>query len=99
MVKEFIDRYIAYYPRSEARRHYDDGCVRLGARGMYQVTGEEQYLSFVREYMDFHINDDGSIKGYRRDTFNLDNINDGKLLFWMYDLSGEKKYLAASWNL
>ncbi len=99
MVKEFIDQYITSYPRSVERWSYDDGCVMLGARGMYQVTGEKQYLSFVWEYMDFHIKDDGSIRRYRRDAFNLDNINNGKLLFWMYDLSGEKKYLAAAETL
>ncbi len=38
---------------------------------------------------------DGTIRGYRRDEYNVDRLNTGKVLFVLYEKTGEAKYKRA----
>jgi unsaturated rhamnogalacturonyl hydrolase len=46
--------------------------------------------------MDFFVNTDGAIKTYRQDEYNIDNINNGKLLLLLYRVTLKEKYLKAA---
>jgi len=76
---------------------YDYGVILKGFQLLWQQTGDSIYLQFIRDNMDHFIQEDGSIMGYRQDEYNIDHINNGKLLFLLYHETGEEKYrLAAS---
>ena len=62
---------------------------------LYEITGEQRYLTFADDYIDFFVQDDGTIKHYNPQEYNLDNVNAGKTLYKLYDLVGKPKYRAA----
>jgi unsaturated rhamnogalacturonyl hydrolase len=74
---------------------YDYGVVLKGFERVWQITGEEKYFTYIKENMDYFIQEDGSIKGYELDEYNIDHINNGKLLFVLYKETGEEKYKKA----
>ncbi|MCR5742545.1 MAG: glycoside hydrolase family 88 protein [Lachnospiraceae bacterium] len=75
--------------------NYIDGCMIKAIMEMYTITGDKKYLDFADSFIDHKVSDDGSIEGYRVEELNLDNINAGKTLFELYDITHKEKYLKA----
>lgn len=75
---------------------YDYGVILKGFQLLWQQTGDPVYLQFIRDNMDYFVQEDGSILGYRQDEYNIDHINNGKLLFLLYRETGEEKYRQAA---
>ncbi|MCD7724212.1 MAG: glycoside hydrolase family 88 protein [Clostridiales bacterium] len=75
--------------------NYIDGCMIKAVLQMYEFTGEEKYFTFAREFVDFFVKEDGTIATYQVEELNIDNINMGKNLFYLYDKTGEEKYKKA----
>lgn len=78
---------------------YEYGLTLDGIAKVWQQCGEEKYLTFIIKTMDHFIQDDGTITGYRLDEYNIDHLNNGKILITLYQETGEKKYKAALQNL
>lgn len=53
------------------------------------------YSAYMEEYMSYFIEEDGRIKTYRKETYNIDNINPGKNLITLYKRTGDPKYMKA----
>ncbi len=75
--------------------NYIDGCMIKAILEMYAITKEERYLSFADAFIDAKVAEDGAIDGYDVNELNIDNINAGKTLFELYDLTGKEKYRKA----
>jgi unsaturated rhamnogalacturonyl hydrolase len=78
---------------------YDYGVILKALEEIFYLTNERKYLDFVEEIMDIYINEDGSIKYYNLDEYNIDYINNGKIiLFLMNNADPEKRerYTAAA---
>lgn len=75
--------------------NYIDGCMLKAVLDWYDVTKEPFYLEFADRYVDSLIDDDGVIAGYRKEDYNCDSINEGKVLFRLLDATGKSKYRAA----
>ena len=58
-------------------------------------TGERRYFDYVEQWADSLINDKGEIHLYHVETYNLDYINSGKVLFDLYRETGKEKYKTA----
>lgn len=78
---------------------YIDGCMIMALLEIYNTTNDKKYLDFADFYEDFRIHDDGTIDGYDKDTFNIDEINGGKNLITLYRLTGKEKYRKAASKL
>ncbi|MGL1884980.1 MAG: glycoside hydrolase family 88 protein [Reichenbachiella sp.] len=74
---------------------YTPGLVCSAVFDVYEKTGDEKYLNYVRFYLDSMIREDGSIKTYERSDFNIDRINSGKVLFDLYSVDKKDKYRKA----
>ena len=72
--------------------NYIDGCMMTSLYSIYQSTGNKKYLDFIDGFVDYYVYEDGSIRGYELDTYNLDNINEGRILFDLYKETGKEKY-------
>jgi unsaturated rhamnogalacturonyl hydrolase len=46
----------------------------------------------MKTYIDYFINEDGTVKHYKIEEYNLDRINPAKNLFTLYKRTGEEKY-------
>lgn len=79
-----------------AKWRYDQGVILKGIEGIWNATGNADYFRYIQKSMDFYVREDGTIKGYRPDEYNIDHINNGKLLLLLYRVTGKEKYKKAS---
>jgi unsaturated rhamnogalacturonyl hydrolase len=78
-----------------ARWSYDQGVILKGIEGVWKLYGEGKYFNYIQHSMDFYVQEDGSIKDYKKDEFNIDNTNNGKVLMLLYNVTGKEKYKKA----
>ena len=80
----------------KASWNYIDGCMLTALMEMARITGEEHYSDFVRECIDHFVTEEGEIRTFKPDDCNLDDINEGRVLFELYRRTGEEKYRKAA---
>ncbi|MBR4208066.1 MAG: glycoside hydrolase family 88 protein, partial [Lachnospiraceae bacterium] len=68
--------------------NYIDGCMITALLSLYDMTGEERYFKFAKDFVDYFVQEDGSIKTYDIKEYNLDNINTASNLFFLYEKTG-----------
>src|SRR5262245_60317243 len=78
---------------------YDMGVVLKGIEGVWNATGDGKYFRYIQQSMDFYVDKDGNIKAYRQDEFNLDNVNNGRILLLLYKVTNNEKYWKAATQL
>jgi unsaturated rhamnogalacturonyl hydrolase len=67
---------------------YDTGLVLQGIERVALRTKNAAALAYVKRTIDGLVDESGTIKGYRQDEHNLDQINMGKLLFRLWAEAG-----------
>ena len=72
--------------------NYIDGCMITACLSLYKTTGDEKFLKFSKKFLDYFVKNGGVIETYSVEEYNLDNINQGKNLFTLYDLTGKQRY-------
>ncbi len=82
-----------------ARWSYDQGVILKGIEGIWQATGDKKWFDYIQKSMDHYVREDGTIKGYRPDEYNIDHLNNGKVLLFLYEVTGKEKYRKAIDNL
>lgn len=82
-----------------AKWTYDHGLVLKGIEQVWRNTHDKQYLDFIQRQMDHFVNDDGSIRTYSLEDYNLDNILPGRNLLFLYQVTGQEKYRKAAATL
>ena len=95
-LEKFIDDF--YRDLSRVRLYkwnYEDGCILTAAIQLYEATGKERFREFVLEYMDAYVTEDGDIRHYKREDFNLDNVSPGRAVIFAYEQTGEERYRKA----
>ena len=75
--------------------NYIDGCMMTSLYSIYKLSGNKKYLDFIDKFVDWYVFDDGTIRGYSVDAYNLDNLNEGRILFDLYRETGKEKYRKA----
>lgn len=75
---------------------YDQGVILKGIEGIWNATGDGKWFNYIQRSMDVYVQEDGTIKGYRPDEYNIDNINNGKLVLLLYQVTGKEKYRKAA---
>lgn len=75
--------------------NYIDGCMITALLCASEITGETKYADFAEKFIDYYVFDDGSIRGYSKEKYNLDDVNEGKVLFELYEKTGKEKYKKA----
>ncbi len=84
------------YPEITTPWNYEWG---LGLKAVWEVwrrTGDSRYFDYVKTNLDRYVQPDGSIQSYRADDTNIDFINPGKLLFPLYQITGDERYQRAA---
>ena len=81
---------------SNTKWSYDMGVVLKGFEGLWMNTGDVKYYNAILQKMDYFVKDDGSIKGYEKEEYNIDHVNNGKLVLLLYRITGKEKYKKAA---
>lgn len=96
MFEAYFKKYLENFAKNpKPVWNYEAGVTLLGAKVMYEITGDELYYQRIVEHMDHYILPDGSIRYLNPDERNLDRINSGKVLFYLYERTGEERYKIA----
>ena len=91
MVESTLQR----YKLNNFQWHYEHGLQVMAIQKAGEASGEERYLNFVADWIDHFVQPDGTIRTYRADEYNIDQINAGKLLFGAFERTGDDRYRKA----
>lgn len=80
--------------RKTAKWNYIDNCMIKAIIMLYELTGKNELLDYSVRFTDAYICD-GSIPTMRIEDFNLDNINGGKNLIYLFRKTGDERYRKA----
>ena len=75
--------------------NYIDGCMMIALLNMHKITGQSRYYEFAENFLDYYVFEDGSLRGFKEEEYNLDNICEGRVLFDVYAQSHKEKYRKA----
>lgn len=84
---------------SQTKWSYDMGVVLKGFEGRWMNTGDVRWFNAIQSKMDWFVQNDGTIKGYEADEYNIDHVNNGKLVLLLYRVTGKEKYKKAADHL
>ena len=76
--------------------NYIDGCMMTALLSMTAITGDSQYEDFAERFMDAFVEEDGAIRTFKLKNHSLDDINEGRVLFPLYEKTGKEKYRKAA---
>ena len=102
--KELASNFLKLYPDSIVYRdqtnskkwNYEQGLILEAFYQIWNHSGNNEYLNYIKKNLDYYIEGNGNIKTYKIDDFNLDNISPGRVLLDMYSISKEAKYKKAA---
>ncbi len=90
------DSVIKKFPELRNRWAYDYGVLCKGLELVYGHTKKQEYYDYIKANMDYFVQSDGTIRFYDMDAFNLDFVNNGKTILYLYHTTGDKKYAKAA---
>lgn len=98
----FADSEMKRFPEAwqldHGKRLYFGYAQGVGCMAMLQVwkeTKNQKYFDYVEKWADTIINEKGEIHLYKVETYNVDYVNPGKILFDLYKETGKEKYKLA----
>ncbi len=71
---------------------YEDGLMLNGMMDIYERTHNEAYLNYIKHYFETYIDYQGNVKGYKKELYRLDDINNGKVLLRLWKLDPQDRY-------
>ena len=81
------------------RWHYEQGVLLEGIEGVWLNTGDGRYFNYIKQLTDPFVNEDGTIRTYKLDEYNIDNVLPGRNLLLLYKVTGQEKYRKAAATL
>jgi unsaturated rhamnogalacturonyl hydrolase len=87
------------HPSLTHRWHYEPGVALLAVQGVWEVTGDQRYFEYIQCNIDEFVDEDGNIRTYTLEEYNLDQINQGKVLFALHAETGAERYKKAAFTL
>jgi rhamnogalacturonyl hydrolase YesR len=79
----------------DSKWSYTTGLLMEAMDDVAKATGETQFADYARRTIDSYLGEDGTILTYEAESYNIDNINSGKMLQRLYAQHGDAKYLEA----
>lgn len=81
------------------RWSYDEGVVLKGIEGLWLKTSDPKYFNYIQKSMDFFVDNNGHIRTYKMEDYNIDNVLCGRILLMLYGVTGKEKYYKAAATL
>ena len=72
------------------RFHYHQGVFLTGAERLYNITGDAKYSEYIKNWVDYNIDNDGNAPRCHFTEF--DDIQPAVLLFRLYRETGDRRY-------
>jgi unsaturated rhamnogalacturonyl hydrolase len=84
-----------YHKEFKQRWVYVPGMTLLSFLKVWEMTNDETIFEFVKKHIDLFVQPEGTIHTYILEDYNLDQINEGKVLFPLYQHTEDKRYANA----
>jgi rhamnogalacturonyl hydrolase YesR/polygalacturonase len=81
---------------TETKWNYEQGLLLYAFYEIYKYTDDEKYFKFMKDNLDQYINDEGEINTYNYDAFNVDLLNPGRAILYVYRKTGDEKFKNAA---
>ncbi|MDD3367637.1 MAG: glycoside hydrolase family 88 protein [Lachnospiraceae bacterium] len=94
-IDSYISEFLNHYQDYQTYWNYEDGCVLMGCKQMYEVTGDEKFYEYLIHYLRSRITEDGNIPSFSTEQFSIDSYNCGKVLFYAYEKEKDERYKKA----
>jgi unsaturated rhamnogalacturonyl hydrolase len=75
-----------------SRWDYEQGLLLKAIERVWYRTGDAKYFRFILKDIDGFVSENGEIKGYKLEQYNIDNITGGRLLIMLYRETGKEKF-------
>ncbi|MGB3146066.1 MAG: glycoside hydrolase family 88 protein [Maribacter sp.] len=87
----------AWQAEDEVKKEWDykTGLLLTAFEKLYQRTQKQAYFDYIQTFADTLIDASGNIRDYKVDSYNIDLINSGKILFGLYEKTKDERYLTA----
>lgn len=98
MALSIMKRHPEAYMIDDAKKpHWDyvHGLVLTSIEVLNKQKKDSKYSAYIKKYADDLIDENGGIKTYSLDSYNIDNIVAGRLLFNLYKTTKDNRYLTA----
>jgi len=79
-----------------ANWNYEMGVVLQGFEKLGEFTGDQKYYNYTKGIIDHFITNEGDIRTYSMEEYNIDNIPTGRQLLHLYQRTKEEKYKKAA---
>jgi unsaturated rhamnogalacturonyl hydrolase len=105
MSQRMADAFISWYPdsilignRKTARWDYEQGLMLKALERVWNRTGDAKYFTYIQKDLDQFVREDGTIRTYKVEDYNLDNLTTGHALLTLAQTSVPKaeKYAKAA---
>ena len=103
--QRMADAFISWHPdsivigaRKTARWDYEQGLMLKALERVWQRTGDARYFTYIQKDLDQYVRPDGSIRTYKPDEYQLDNLTTGHAVLLLAQVSGpnQAKYVKAA---
>ncbi|WP_163410230.1 glycoside hydrolase family 88/105 protein [Flavobacterium ajazii] len=74
---------------------YPAAIVLDASEKLYAKTGKKEYYDYISDFGAKLINEDGTIISYELEKYNIDLLNSGNVLLYLYEKEKKEKYLKA----
>lgn len=78
---------------------YEQGVLLKGVESVWLNTGDGRYFKYIQHVIDRFVADDGTIRTYKAEDYNIDNVLSGRNLLTLYKVTGQEKYRLAAASL
>lgn len=75
--------------------NYIDGCMIKAVTMLYELSGDDRLLDYAVRFTDAYVAENGQIPSMNPLDYNLDNINGGKNLIYLFKTTHREKYRLA----
>lgn len=84
--------------RTPNKWQYDIAWLAGSIAQLSDETGDDKYFQYMKTYMDYYINPDGTARYYKLEEYNIDRIRPAVNLFALWHKTGDDKYKTAMQN-
>ena len=89
-VMNLHDSLINYEGDNRIRWQYDVAMLAMAIDKLGEI--DQQYSDYMETYFDYFITEEGTVKHYDMEEYNIDRINPAKSLFTLFKRTGDEKY-------
>ncbi|MEC5173510.1 glycoside hydrolase family 88 protein [Chryseobacterium nepalense] len=93
-MKRFPEAWMLDYNKTP-KWSYPTAIVLEGAERIFEKTGNQEYYQYISTFGETMIKENGSILSYDLSKYNIDMLNCGNVLLYLYQKEKKEKYLTA----